>query len=53
MARVAEWIPRDVSSSDIRSMFLAANPFGGISVARRSIIEPAVVSNCYMKARVF
>ncbi len=35
---------RDVSRRDIKSMFLAVKPFGGISVANWSMIEPVMVS---------
>ena len=40
VASVAECMVREVSSRDMRSIFLAVNPFGGISVASWSIIEP-------------
>jgi hypothetical protein len=39
-ARVAESIPRDVSRSDIKSMFRCVKPFSGMSVASWSIMAP-------------
>jgi hypothetical protein len=41
--RVAECRDREVRRSDIRSIFRAVKPFGGMSVASWSIIEPGDV----------
>ena len=41
VANVAEWMPRDVRSRDIRSTFRGVKPFGGISVESLSIMAPA------------
>jgi hypothetical protein len=38
--RVAECREREASRRDMRSMFLAVKPFGGMSVASWSMIEP-------------
>ncbi len=42
VARVAECMDREVRRRDIRSTLRAVMPFGGISVASWSIIEPDI-----------
>lgn len=41
--RVAECRDREVSRSDMRSIFRAVKPFGGMSVTSWSMIEPVNV----------
>lgn len=42
---MAEWIEREVSRRDMRSMLRAVKPLGGMSVASWSMIEPVYVSS--------
>jgi hypothetical protein len=47
--RVAECREREVRRRDIKSIFLAVKPFGGMSVASWSIIEPGDVRKWFHK----